>query len=212
MPTKTIPLLAALAASVCLGHSASAYVATTGLDLATNATGGTPTVGTEYTVTGGDFASYTPTSSNDPTITGNDLAFYRFTADTFVNSLSNGTFLVLGTYEIYYDLNRDGVMEANEPTVSMGNVNLNVSLTSTTPFPFGSITGTLTQTSGPSVPNFTALPSPASVNGLFLATNANGDARFEATLTSVPEPSSWTIVGLGTLGAGAVALRRRRAV
>ncbi len=208
---KLPSLVAALAASVCLGHSASAYVATTGLDLATNATGGTPTVGTEYTVTGGDFASYTPTSPNDPTITGNDLAFYRFTADTTVNSFSNGTFLVLGTYEIYYDLNRDGVMEAGEPTVSMGNVSLNVSLTSTTPFPFGSISGTLTQTSGPSVPNFAALPSPASVNGLFLATNANGDARFEATLTSVPEPSTWALLGLGTAGAAAVALRRRRA-
>ena len=207
---KIFTYAAALAASVCLGHSASAYVATTGLDLAVNTSGGTPTVGSKYTVTGGDFSSYTPTSPNDPTIT-NDLAFYRYTASATVNSFSSGTFLVLGTYEIYYDFNRDGVMEANEPTVSMGNVSLNVSLTSTTPFPSGTISGTLTQTSGPSVPNFTALPSPATVSGLFLASNTTGNAQFEATLTSVPEPSSWAMLGLGTMGAGVVALRRRRA-
>ena len=115
----------------------------------------------------------------------------------------------MGTYQIYYDLNRDGVFESNEPTVSSGTLDLDVSVASTTLFPFGSLAGTLTQTSGPSVPNFTSLPSPASVDGEFLAMSPSGDARFEATLTSVPEPSTCALMSLGVVGTGLVALRRR---
>ncbi len=142
-------------------------------------------------------------------ITGNDLDFYRFTADATVSSFNGDSFLAMGTYQIYYDLNRDGVFESNEPTVSSGTLDLDVTVTSTTPFPFGSLTGTLTQTSGPSVSNFASLPSPASVDGAFLATSPSGDARFEATLTSVPEPSTWALMDLGVLSTGLVTLRRR---
>ena len=198
----------ALLASFCVSHSAFAYVATTGTDLAMNDNDGSLAIGTEYSVKGGDFSSYVQ-GTDGPTLMG-DLSSYRYKADGTITAVdpATDTATFTGTYRIFFDANGNGKYNPAEgdTSVSFGSVALTITLE---PTGAGIFSGTLDQTKGPSNGD-AGFSSPASLTGAFQVVDDNKDAAFTATLSSVPEPSTWmAALSGGGLLLGAMRLRKR---
>jgi hypothetical protein len=201
----------------CLVFAASAVPALAGFTAVTNptvvntpATGG-PAVGDAFnTPTPGSFTTFIGDTPADPTITGGDLSHYLYLLNGSIASITGPIIDYTGTYDIFYDLAGSGAFNVNDPTVSAGNFNITATFIPATND--AALTGSLTQTSGPSNPAFRDLSyggNPVVVTGSYFGTNPGVSGIIDATLRQnavVPEPSSLALLGIG----GLTLLRRRR--
>ena len=207
MKSKLFTAALVVIASFCVSQSASAFVATTGLDPATNDSGGSLAVGSEYSVKGGTFSFYDP-GTDGPTPTG-DLSDYRYKASGTITSTDPATDTATfdGKYRVFYDENGNGKYNPNVDTsVSFGDVALTLTLGANGT---GTVTGTLTQIDGPSN-GAAGFSGSAAVTGFFQVIDANNDAEYIVTISSIPEPSTWAAMlsGAGLL-LGTARFRKR---
>ena len=207
MKPKIYAIALALIATLCVNHSAHAFVATTGLDPAVNDSGGSLAVGSEYSVKGGTFSFYDP-GTDGPTPTG-DLSDYRYKAKGTITATDPATDTATfdGTYRVFYDENGNGKYNPKVDTsISFGDVALTLTLGANGT---GTVTGTLTQLDGPSN-GAAGFSGSASVTGFFQVIDSNHDAEYIVTIASVPEPGTWAamVSGAGLL-LGAMRFRKR---
>lgn len=207
-----VAVIAAFAAPAFAG-----YTATTGVDLGTNTDPGNDgaTVGDSFTIQGGTFTSFIPDGPSDPQLTGADLAFYRYNLTATVANVGPGAQAdYTGTYEIFYDLNLNG-MNDDGLLVSGGTLAATASFFAPNNATF---TGQLFQTTGPSNPAFADLSyggNPVDFTGDYvgLGFGDGSQATFQSTLRqdggidAVPEPATFSLLAMGI---PMLMMRRRR--
>jgi hypothetical protein len=202
----------------CLALGSTAVPVFAGYTAVTNPTtvdtpsSGGPAVGDAFdTPTPGSFLSFIGDTPADPTITGGDLSRYLYTLNGSINSIDTlaGVINYTGSYDIFYDLAGSGMFNASDPTVSAGNFDIDATFIPATNN--AALTGTLTQTTGPSNPAFDDLSyggNPVDVTGTYVGNDPGVSGIIDATLrqNAVPEPTSMAFLGLGALAL----LRKRR--
>ena len=217
---KLLTILAgcAAASTLCLSQSSFAYTAVTTDAPETNAKGAGNTqpgaqIGDTFSVTQGSFASYLP-GAGDPIIaganpdgTGGDLSSYRFTMAGTVNNVSGNLVSYSGFYQIFYDLNHDGIFDGSDTSVSSGTLSLLVNFNGTSPY---GATGTLMQTQGPTGPGASSFSGftddEATFNGQYIQVTPAG-GFVQGTISS---PDATTTLGLLGLSASALLAFKRR--
>lgn len=209
-------LLIAAAAALLGGSSAFAgFTVTTGTNGVNTPQGAQPgpQVGDTFATSApGTFTGYVADTPADPQLTGADLPFYRYTLNGAVSNVSGALSNIItytGTYDIFYDLGLDGSKSTGDPDVSAGNFSITGTFNGT---PIAALTGTLTQTSGPTNPAFRDLSeggNPVLYTGTYTETNPGVSGTIQGALRQnaiVPEPASLGLLGI----AGIATLRRRR--
>ena len=190
---KLAPHMLAAAACVCLGHSATARVVNFDDQMPAS-----------YTYDGSNPIVTGPSKPRDYTVpvgsTGNFFADYN---GSNVHATSTATLELGDTYNTFSVL--WGTVDSYNTLDFLDGTNVVFSVTgSQAAAEFGAKAGA-NQTITYSTSGF-------SFDGIrLITTNHNAFEIDNINVTSVPEPSTWATVGLGTLGASVVALRRRRA-
>jgi hypothetical protein len=207
---------AAAAALFAVSPAFAGFTATTGTNATANTDIGTPggSVGDSFAVSQGTFSTVIPDTPADPQIAAGDLPNYGYTLSGTITAvdttLNQATYA--GAYEIFYNLDGNHTLDSGDIAVSKGNFNAVAQFTGVNT---ATLTGQLTQTSGPGNPAFRDLSyggSPVDFTGLYVDNNPLGPSPV-GTLTATlrqnaiaPEPAS-----LAALALGGLVLRRRRA-
>jgi hypothetical protein len=220
---KVFMSLAVLAGLATAMPAMAGFTATTGPDVINNTDLGAPGagVGDSFAVNQGTFGSYLPTGPNDPQIAG-DLPSFGYTLNGTVTSVSGNVVDYSGTYRIFYDLNGNNSYDPGTDTsVSFGNTNLQAIFASGNT---AAVTGSLTQTAGPSGPfagsfaDFGARyeNNPATYIGTYVGGISNplvgtiGGTITQSAVAVTPLPSAASM-GLGMLAVvGAASMLRKK--
>jgi hypothetical protein len=214
---KLLTILAAVS-TLCLAQSSFAYTAVTTDAPETNAKGAGnilpgAQIGDTFSVTMGSFASYLP-APGDPIIaganpdgTGGDLSSYRFSMSGTVTGVNGNQVSYAGFYQIFYDLNHDGIFDGSDTSVSFGTLGLLVNFNGGSPY---AADGNLFQTQGPTGPGASSFAgfsdNSASFNGQYIQVTPAG-GFVQGTISS---PDTTTTLGLLGLSTGALLAFKRR--